>query len=52
MWEGGYQGRKAGFRSLIISQPAASPAKAAPAVSVSGGDEIIEMDRKIGRAHV
>ena len=28
-----------------VSQPAASPAKAAPAVSVSGGDEIIEMDR-------
>lgn len=28
-----------------VSQSAASPAKAAPAVSVSGGDEIIEMDR-------
>ena len=28
-----------------VSQPAASPAKAAPALSVSGGDEIIEMDR-------
>ncbi|WGQ11243.1 dihydrolipoamide acetyltransferase family protein [Pedobacter gandavensis] len=31
--------------AVTASQPAASTAKAAPAVSVSGGDEIIEMDR-------